>query len=788
MRKFPILFLISLFLILCSRTTNAESNWTKTSFPFTSVTSIENSPWGILAGEFSSSEDTIYISKDLGQTWESLGLHNRGVVDIKYFNGKLYAATYYVQNYTTGLFVSEDRGHTWNSIGPKQSSTKVDADSKTIYFGTEVYGLWISQDGGSTWSQKIGTIGDGTKIYAVKAFENIAFATTLRNTYKSLDHGNTWTEVTALSGKSIFSFCANGNVVFAGSSGTAGLYLSADSGNTWKKVESFGNYIVGDIIFYNNRFYVGRENPLEQKYTVYYTSDIGNTWVDTHLDTANTFDKTLELSWVYSEPAYLFAAVLKEGVFKYQIPQDQILALPIFSIPWQAQHENELIDKITSYFDHSYPLLGYNYFLEPEIENATTLNFLGIKDSQPNIYYSSHSGTDFALEYGTEIYAPAPGYASYYYCFSCGNTIKIDHLNGYESIYEHLQNIDLVTKNGSVWVNSNDRIGRVGLTGNTSGPHLHFEVIKDVLANGNFLDDFPMGRIDPFGWQDSKNKDPWKTFFWTDPLGYHQGSESLYLWKTNVGKSSGFLNLTSSTSDPKSEIVLENKKITFENLTINITAKITSYIQPMLSSSQLNLKYIENTSFIAETFDQLGNNISDFDYPVKFTISINPESLTNTIIDTIRLYYWNYVENLWSPLESAFDTTSNILTSYANHFSKFAVFGEKVDPNPPQTRISVEGNQINGWFTNFPQVTMSSYDAENSQIEYIFYSLDNGASWETYQEPFEIQKDGVTNLLYKARDINGNTEEEKSYVIQINITGKSTKNIKVIGSKFSASY
>jgi hypothetical protein len=222
-----------------------------------------------------------------------------------------------------------------------------------------------------------------------------------------------------------------------------------------------------------------------------------------------------------------------------------------------------------------------------------------------------------------------------------------------------------------------------------------------------------------------------------------------------------------------------------QNSTKNFTAKIVSYIQPTLSDTQKNLRYIENTSFLLEAFDQSGNEISNFENLVKITLHLNSSSLDNIIVSTISLYFWNQDTGLWVSLQSAFDSVTNTLTSYTNHFSKFAVFGNKADNLPPETTILVQGSQLNRWFLEYPLITLSCDDEMGDQIEGIFYSVDSGDTWEEYKKPFLIQKEGVTGFLYKSLDGNGNMEVAKSYVIQVNTQRKVTKTIKVIGSTFA---
>jgi len=777
MKKVLCLFFVFSVFQIFAKYTYAETQWVETSSDVTYVAALENSPWGIL---ISKTGGGIYISRDLGNTWESLGLQENGVMDIKYFGGKIYAITYYVVDGTLGLFVSENKGENWSKIGPTFSPTEIDRDSKTIYLGGEHAGLWISQDEGQTWIQKMGSGIDGTKIYGMESSENVTFVSKENRVYRTTDSGNTWEEIPAMSNKGIKKFHIRENVVFAGSSGLTGLFLSTNAGDTWEKVESFGDYAVGDITYFDNKYYVGKYNSEKRKYTVYSTEDLGHTWVDTELNApANT--NISALGTVVSEPSYIFAATLGSGVYRYETLKRQIAKFPFLEIPWQYTKENELIDNITSFFDHSYPLLGYSYLSEPEEENKSTLNFLGIKNTEPYIYYSSHSGIDFGLKYGTEIFSPASGYATYYYCKDCGNSIKIDHQNGYQTTYMHLQNEDLVTKNEKIWVNKNDKIGKVGLTGRTTGPHLHFEVTFDKNNDKNFSDDFPSGRVDPFGWQNLQKDDPWKNFEWEDSLGHHSGSESVRLWITENSENSKFISANSD--DQNSTILIDNKQAVFKNTLNSFTAKIVSYIQPMFNYPN-TFTYIKSTSFILESFDQLGDKISNFDNGIQLNINLDSKDLSNINLDSIKVCFWNEVSNLWEAIPTVFDSQNNKLTANTNHLSWFAVFGEKIDRNPPKTQILISGSQNNGWYSDFPLIKFTSYDNENSTIENIFYSTNDGETWETYVEPFYFQKDGITDIIFKSQDINGNIEDENSFVIQVNLLKKTTKRVRVSGSTF----
>jgi murein DD-endopeptidase MepM/ murein hydrolase activator NlpD len=86
-----------------------------------------------------------------------------------------------------------------------------------------------------------------------------------------------------------------------------------------------------------------------------------------------------------------------------------------------------------------------------------------------------HQGVDFPVPYGTRVGAAGVGttiFAAYNYG-GYGNLVVIQHRLGYTTWYAHLSSI--TTRVGQS-VNGGTEIGRVGSTGYSTGPHLHFEV------------------------------------------------------------------------------------------------------------------------------------------------------------------------------------------------------------------------------------------------------------------------------------------------------------------------
>ena len=105
--------------------------------------------------------------------------------------------------------------------------------------------------------------------------------------------------------------------------------------------------------------------------------------------------------------------------------------------------------------------------------------------------YYMHTGVDISNEIGTPIYATADGVVRHVgFESGFGKRIFITHQGGYETHYAHLDSYQV--KEGDE-VYKGQIIGLMGNTGLSTGPHLHYEVIKD----GDKLNPIPyLNRID----------------------------------------------------------------------------------------------------------------------------------------------------------------------------------------------------------------------------------------------------------------------------------------------------
>jgi murein DD-endopeptidase MepM/ murein hydrolase activator NlpD len=95
-----------------------------------------------------------------------------------------------------------------------------------------------------------------------------------------------------------------------------------------------------------------------------------------------------------------------------------------------------------------------------------------------------HLGIDYAAPYGTPVWVVADGTVFFRgYSGGLGNVVKVRHANGYVSYYGHLSRYARGLKVGQR-VQQKEVIGYVGSTGISTGPHLHYQLMK----NGRSID------------------------------------------------------------------------------------------------------------------------------------------------------------------------------------------------------------------------------------------------------------------------------------------------------------
>lgn len=114
-----------------------------------------------------------------------------------------------------------------------------------------------------------------------------------------------------------------------------------------------------------------------------------------------------------------------------------------------------------------------NFVLKKPVKGGITTSGFGDTISRT----ASHNGHDWAVNTGTKVRAAAEGVVELaYFSEGYGYNILINHNNGFKTRYAHLSEVK-VSKGEKV--EQSQVIALSGSTGFSTGPHLHFEVVKD---------------------------------------------------------------------------------------------------------------------------------------------------------------------------------------------------------------------------------------------------------------------------------------------------------------------
>ena len=130
--------------------------------------------------------------------------------------------------------------------------------------------------------------------------------------------------------------------------------------------------------------------------------------------------------------------------------------------------------------------------MKTPIDGARLSSGFGMRKHPIKGYMKKHQGVDFAAPTGTSSYAAGDGiiemkqrYKGY------GKYIRIRHANGFKTAYGHISKFN---KTPSGRVKQGSVIGYVGSTGNSTGPHLHYEVLKNNIRINPQKLKLPSGR------------------------------------------------------------------------------------------------------------------------------------------------------------------------------------------------------------------------------------------------------------------------------------------------------
>ncbi len=459
-----------------------------------------------------------------------------------------------------------------------------------------------------------------------------------------------------------------------------------------------------------------------------------------------------------------------------EILREKSAPAPFLDLPWNYEGQGKKFEdvglEINAYFDHSYPLLGGGMIEPANFSNQITA-FDGLSDAERD--YSRHDGYDWGaykagVKNGDPVYPAAPGIAQYVYDRAGGHGIFIDHGNGYQTRYYHLQSTGLIAKTPGVNipVDRETVIGRVGSTGeHTTGPHIHFGVFQDKNNDGSFNDNIPDGATDPFGWQ-SADPDPWENYSFFQHGVQKTGNRSYYLWKKKIPKLDKKLTANGGIFEiGRYELFLPEEE-TLEGLEFSAnlfpSEKISEIVVPI--GQIINI-------FLRNPFGEL---ITTLVKPIKITIDFSQADISRFKPGTVSIYS-STDRKTWKKENTLIDFFNKNATTEVDHLTYFALMGERIDTSPPTTSVNLKGVEgKDNWFRFDVEFSLDSIDNQGGLgVEIVLYKIE-GEEWQEYTDPIKFSEENSYKIDYYSQDKDGNLEEPKSVEFHID---KTTPEVKV---------
>jgi len=477
---------------------------------------------------------------------------------------------------------------------------------------------------------------------------------------------------------------------------------------------------------------------------------------------------------VHNDLVYLSGPTTGVSIYRFEgvIPEDGS-PKPFLDLPWDYRAQGKTFTDaayaINTYFDHQYPLLSTSLSENTE-SRSNVIGYDIDRNKQFQRFYTSHDGYDWGsiagANYGTPQVAAADGNATYVNtCGACGNAIFIDHGNGYQTRYYHLQENGLITNtpNVSVPVERGQQIGLTGFSGNIrpnneTGSHIHFMVVQDKNSDGSFNDNIPDGLTDPFGWQ-SNDADPWEHYSFTYKDVNRTGNKSSYLWNSLLANRNDVISFEGGTLET------EHFRVVFPANSYESTFHVDLTSAPIVIVSESRNSLGPSLIFTSSTLT--GDEITEFS--TNFTLFFDFEGLDLSSYDLQSLAIYSSQDGVnWSPEVTDVNFETHIASIQVNHLTHFALMADRQDSHSPETDVDIEGGE--GELNRFmSDVTLTLSVTDDSDIAYTAYSINEQNALE-YSAPLVFTDEGSYEVAYFSEDIHGNVEAVQSVVFTIDKT------------------
>ena len=248
-------------------------------------------------------------------------------------------------------------------------------------------------------------------------------------------------------------------------------------GNTFKKTRTYKDLSASGII--NNSLYLTLEEQDKDPLLTYYLSDIYAWTIDFF-----RLDKGDKFKVIYTE-AYVDDSI-PVGITKIKAAYFVHKGVERYAF----EYETDSIKGIVEYLDQNGKNLRRAFLQSPiKFGRISSRYNLRRRIALYGNRVRPHKGTDFAAPIGTPIMATANGtIIESSYTRANGRYVKVRHNNTYDTQYLHMRKSNV--KVGQ-FIEQGDVIGWVGMTGNTSGPHVCYRFWKNGIQVDPFKQKLP---------------------------------------------------------------------------------------------------------------------------------------------------------------------------------------------------------------------------------------------------------------------------------------------------------
>ena len=356
---------------------------------------------------------------------------------------------------------------------------------------------------------------------------------------------------------------------------------------------------------------------------------------------------------------------------------------------------------------------------------------LDIKYDDKGLFFGDDKediGMYMGIKYGTPVLAAAGGNATYVGdCLSCGNSIYINHGNGYQTRYYHLQKDGLIRDRPFVikTVEQGTQIGKVNYV--DKKPSVYFVVVHDDNGDGNFDDDYPTGVIDPFGRLSGD-------YLWQIPKVI-KNRQTIHVTGSDISFYSGVVRI------PKN-FFKTDKMITIKP----ILPPKTGSVQGLGLGAKITID------------DGFGNLLEKFDKTIQIAFSTFYLNISGYRQDSFGVYS-SKDGSAWQKEETIIDQKKNQAVTYVDHLSYFALMGEQLDNLAPVTSAMVTDGFLSLQTADLPL-------GDSSGVDDTLYRTNN-EEWLEYADPVYIEPGQNYLIEYFSVDKNGNKENVKSLKLNL---------------------